>query len=87
MDFMTPPGVDNPRLAGLQKSNHKMLVYHGQADPVFSVNDTIRWYRSLDRNLGGKASSLVRLFTVPGVTHCGGGMGLEKFDALSALVE
>ena len=64
-----------------------MLVYHGQADPVFSVNDTIRWYETLDRNLGGKAGSLVRLFTVPGVTHCGGGVGLEKFDALSALME
>jgi len=87
MDFMTPPGVDDPRLAGLQKSSHKMLVYHGQADPVFSVNDTIHWYETLDRNLGGKAGSLVRLFTVPGVTHCGGGVGLEKFDALSALME
>jgi hypothetical protein len=87
MAFMTPPGVDDPRLAGLQKSSHKMLVYHGQADPVFSVNDTIRWYETLDRNLGGKAGSLVRLFTEPGVTHCGGGVGLEKFDALSALME
>ena len=85
--FMTPPGVDDPRLAGLQRNSHKMLVYHGQSDPVFSVNDTIRWYETLDRNLGGKASSLVRLFTVPGVTHCGGGVGLEKFDALSALVQ
>jgi pimeloyl-ACP methyl ester carboxylesterase len=87
MDFMTPPGVDDPRLVGLQKSAHKMLVYHGQSDPVFSVNDTIRWYETLDRNLGGKASSLVRLFTAPGVTHCGSGVGLERLDALSALVE
>ena len=64
-----------------------MLLYHGQADPVFSVNDTIRWYETLDRNLDGKAASLVRLFTLPGVTHCGGGVGLERFDALSALME
>ena len=86
MDFMTPPGVDNPIMAGLQKSGHKVLIYHGQADPVFSINDTIRWYETLNRNLDGKASASVRLFAVPGVTHCGGGMGLEKFDALSALM-
>lgn len=86
MDFMTPPGVDDPKMAGLQKSGHKMLIYHGQADPVFSINDTIRWYETLNRNLDGKASASVRLFAVPGVTHCGGGVGLEKFDALSALM-
>ena len=87
MEFMAPPDVDDPQQAGLQKSGHKILIYHGQADPVFSLNDTIRWYDSLDRNTRGKANSFARLFAVPGMTHCGGGVSLDKFDALSALVE
>ena len=87
MDFMTPPDVDDPNLAGLRKSGRKMIVYHGQADPVFSLNDTIRWYEALDRNSDGKARSFARLFAVPGMTHCGGGVALDKFDALSALVD
>ena len=87
MDFMTPPDVDDPKLSGLRKSAHKMLVYHGQADPVFSLNDTIRWYGRLDRNADGKADAFARLFAVPGMTHCGGGIALDKFDALSALVD
>jgi feruloyl esterase len=87
MDFMTPPEVDDPKLAALQKAGHKMIIYHGQADPVFSVNDTIRWYGRLNANVQGGAGNSVRLFTVPGATHCGGGVTLDKFDALSALTD
>jgi feruloyl esterase len=27
------------------------------------------------------------VFTIPGVTHCGGGVGLDRFDALEALTD
>ncbi|MGY8681004.1 tannase/feruloyl esterase family alpha/beta hydrolase [Bradyrhizobium sp. UFLA05-153] len=87
MDFMTPPDVDDPKLAGLQKAGRKMLIYHGQADPVFSVNDTIRWYDRLNKNAQGNANNFARLFTMPGGTHCGGGVTLDKFDALTALTD
>jgi pimeloyl-ACP methyl ester carboxylesterase len=87
MEFMTPPDVDNPRLAGFAGTKRRMIVFHGQADPVFSLNDTIRWYEKLDANSGGKAQDFARLFALPGVTHCGGGTGLEQFDALTALTK
>ncbi|MGJ5204624.1 tannase/feruloyl esterase family alpha/beta hydrolase [Bradyrhizobium sp. HKCCYLR20261] len=87
MDFMTPPAVDNPTLPAFQNGARKMLIYHGQADPVFSVNDTIRWYEKLDANVQGKADTFARLFALPGETHCGGGVTLEKFDALGALMD
>jgi pimeloyl-ACP methyl ester carboxylesterase len=87
MDFMTPPDVDDPKLTGLQAAGRKMLIFHGQADPVFSVNDTIRWYGRLSKNAQGHADDFVRLFTIPGGTHCGGGVALDKFDALTALTD
>ena len=87
MDFMTPPDVDEPKLTGLQAAGRKMLIFHGQADPVFSVNDTIRWYDRLNKNVQGHADGFARLFTIPGGTHCGGGVALDKFDALTALTE
>jgi feruloyl esterase len=31
----------------------------GQADPVFSINDTIRWWETLNANLDGKAAQSV----------------------------
>jgi hypothetical protein len=64
-----------------------MIIYHGRADPVFSINDSIRWYEKLNAKANRQARSFVRLFVVPGMTHCGGGVALDKFDALSALVD
>ncbi|WP_293867509.1 tannase/feruloyl esterase family alpha/beta hydrolase [uncultured Alsobacter sp.] len=87
MDFMTPPDVDNPTLSGFAAAGRKMVIFHGQSDPVFSFNSTVRWYEALDRNVGGKAADMTRIFGLPGITHCGGGPGLEKFDALGALVD
>jgi feruloyl esterase len=87
MDFMTPPDVAHPMLDGLRNAGHKLIVFHGQADPVFSLDDTIHWYDRLDADTGGEAAGFARLFALPGVTHCGGGPGLDKFDALGALVD
>jgi feruloyl esterase len=86
MDFMAPPSVDDPKLPAFQNGSRKMLIYHGQSDPVFSINDTIRWYEKLNRNVPGGANGFARLFAIPGNTHCGGGIALEKFDALGALM-
>ena len=87
MEFMTPPDVDDPKLAQFRELGRKMIIYHGQADPVFSIDDTIRWYDKLNANLDGKAEADVRLFAVPGMTHCSDGLALDKFDALTALVD
>jgi feruloyl esterase len=87
MEFMTPPSVDNPTLPAFRNGTRKMLIYHGQADPVFSLDDTIRWYEKLNTNVQGKADTFARLFAIPGETHCGGGPALEKFDALTALMD
>jgi Tannase and feruloyl esterase len=87
VEFMTPPDIDDPRLTAMRQGNRKMVLFHGQADPVFSLNDTTRWYDKLNSNAEGKAADFARLFTLPGVTHCGGGVGLDRLDALTALTE
>lgn len=86
MDFMTPPDVDNPTLRGFEKSGGKMIIYHGQSDPVFSVNDTIKWYEALTANNKGDATNFVRLFLIPNMNHCAGGCATDQFDALTALI-
>ena len=84
MQFMTPPNATD--LSPFKARGGKMIVYHGNSDPVFSVNDTINWYEALNRNHGGKAADFARLFTVPGLNHCQGGPATEQFDMLTALV-
>ncbi|MEZ4607465.1 MAG: tannase/feruloyl esterase family alpha/beta hydrolase [Deinococcales bacterium] len=86
MSFMTPVDVDNPKLEGFKAAGSKMIIYHGQSDGVFSVNDTINWYEALNANYADGADDFVRLFTVPGMNHCVGGPATDQFDALSALM-
>lgn len=87
MSLMTPPDAADPRLAELQKHGGKLIVYHGQADGVFSVNDTIRWYEKLTANSNGDATGFARLFTVPGMNHCSAGPSADQFDMLTALTD
>ena len=77
MTLMTPPDVDNPALTALARRGGKLMVLHGAADPVFSVNDTLRWADRLQRNLGlARANTVARVFSVPGMGHCQGGRPL-----------
>lgn len=84
--FMIPPGSDNPDLKEFKEEGHKMIVFHGNADPVFSVVDTVNWYKKLDQNNGGKASDFSRLYRIPGMPHGAGGPSFDDFDFFSPLV-
>lgn len=83
---MTPPDAADPKLADFKANGGKLLIYQGQSDAVFAVNDMTRWYEQLAANNGGDASSFARLFVVPGMNHCAGGPATDQFDALSALM-
>ena len=84
MAFMTPPNPTN--LSTLKNRGAKMMVYHGVADSIFSVDDTQAWYDGLRAANGGDASDFARFYRVPGMNHCSGGPSTDQFDMLSALV-
>lgn len=86
MEYMTPPDVDNPRLEKFHKNDGKLIIYHGQSDPVFSTVDIVEWYEKLNKNYAGQAQSFARLFVVPGMNHCSGGPATDQFNAFGALV-
>ena len=85
--FMTPPDADNPKLKSMRAAGHKLIVYHGQSDGVFSFNSSVHWWETLDANAGGKAADFARLFAVPGMNHCMAGPATDSFDALGAIVD
>lgn len=76
----------SPDLDGLRARGGKLLVWHGVADPVFSVRDTIAWWDEVHARYRGAEQGFVRLFPVPGLNHCGGGPAAGDFDVLAALV-
>jgi len=62
-------------------------VPHGAADPVFSLEDTLQWYREMDARYHGGAADTARVFPVPGMNHCEGGRATDRYDAFAALVD
>ncbi len=84
MQFATPP--DPTDLSDLRRRGAKVLVYHGVADPIFSIDDTTRWWRGVNRESRGRADEFVRVFPMPGMNHCAGGPATDQADFITPLV-
>lgn len=82
----TDIGARSPDIDTFARRGGRMIVPHGVSDPVFSVNDTLDWWREVDQRAGGKAAQTVRVFPVPGMGHCAGGPATDGIDAFTALV-
>lgn len=76
----------SPDLSAFRTHGGKLIVPHGASDPVFSIADTLAWYREVQAREHGRADSFVRVFPVPGMNHCSGGPATDGFDAFAALV-
>jgi hypothetical protein len=70
-----------------QSRGGKLLMYTGLADPVVSPLDTVAYYESVAKAMGGvdATRAFYRFFPAPGMAHCRGGTGPNTFDALAAL--
>jgi len=84
MAFMSAHSTD---LRKFERRGNKLIVYHGASDPVFSLNDTIRWYQRLNRHTHGAAGRFARLFVMPGMNHCAGGPTTDGTDFLTPIVD
>jgi feruloyl esterase len=68
----------------------KHIFYHGEADPWFSANDTVRYFDAMGAANGDVAAAdqYSRLYLVPGMAHCAGGEEtVDSFDLLTPIVE
>jgi feruloyl esterase len=84
-EFMFSSGTDYRKF---RAKGSKLIVYTGGADPVFSANYHLNWYRRLVARNDGleRTQKFARLFVVPGMNHCGGGPSTSQFDAFAAVV-
>ncbi len=86
IDHGTINAVD-PNLKQFFDRGGKLLLYHGWTDPQISPYASVHYYQSVikalshERDLDGS----LRLFMVPGMNHCWGGEGTDRFDPLAAL--
>jgi feruloyl esterase len=77
----------DPNLRAFEDHGGKMIMYHGWADQAIQPENSVNYYESVVAKMGGsqKTEEFLRLFMVPGMTHCQGGAGPNTFDALTAL--
>jgi feruloyl esterase len=64
----------------------KMIVYNGLSDQGMASSVLADWYDQVLRDNGKSISESVRLFLVPGMTHCDGGQATDQFDMLEAIM-
>jgi len=65
----------------------KLLMYFGWADPALNPRMGVEYYESVRERMGASTPEFFRLFMIPGMFHCGGGVGTSTFDLLGPLVE
>ncbi len=75
----------NPDLRAYKAHGGKLLLYAGWNDTGIPPENTILYYESVLREMGGGQQDWMRLFMVPGMGHCSGGSGPYSFDTLGAL--
>jgi feruloyl esterase len=76
---------DDPDLSAFIGSGGKLLLYHGWNDAAIPAGATLDYHASVRKTLGPVADEQVRLFMIPGVMHCGGGVGPTDFDLLDQM--
>ena len=77
--------ASSPDLAKFKARGGKLLLWHGWADPGPAPENTINYYSHAAKVSGGSQDDWMRLFLMPGVAHCGGGVGPDQADFLGAM--
>jgi feruloyl esterase len=74
-------------LSKFRRSGGKLIMTYGWADQILQPLMGVRYYESVLAKNGQKTMDFVRLFMIPGMSHCGGGVGPDRNDAVTAVID
>jgi feruloyl esterase len=77
----------NPDLSRFKNRGGKLIMTYGWADPVLQPMVGVDYYEQAIAKNGADTPQFFRLFMVPGMGHCAGGVATDRFDAVTALVD
>jgi feruloyl esterase len=77
----------NPDLSMFKKHGGKLLMTHGWADSILQPMASVNYYEQAVAKNGPATSDFFRLFMVPGMAHCGGGIGPDRHDPMTATID
>lgn len=73
--------ANDANLAEFRKLGHKLLYYHGAADPLVPAQNGVDYFERVAKVQKGmeRTEQFFRVFLVPGLYHCAGGPGAAGF--------
>lgn len=88
MDFIRSIlDATDPDLTRFRDAGGKMLMYFGWADTALNPMMGVDYYEDVMAVTGPGTQDFFRLFMVPGMYHCGGGLGVSRADYLGSLMD
>ncbi len=78
--------ANNPDLSKFRKQGGKLLMTYGWADSILQPMMGVNYYEQAVAKNGPQTPEFFRLFMVPGMAHCGGGIGPDRHDAVTAII-
>ncbi len=85
-DWSKKADAKNPDLSKFRKEGGKLLMTYGWADQILQPMMGVKYYEEAVAKNGPTTPDFFRLFMVPGMAHCGGGIGPDRFDSMTAIV-
>ncbi|KAG7109364.1 feruloyl esterase like protein [Verticillium longisporum] len=81
-------GSNNPDLSAFRDAGGKLISWHGTADQLIMINNTIRYREQVEAVMGGAdlVDDFYKFYLAPGVGHCEGEAGATPRKVLDALV-
>jgi hypothetical protein len=79
--------ADNPDLSAFRKRGGKLLMTYGWADAVLMPMMGVNYYERALQTNGPRTREFFRLFMIPGMAHCAGGVGPDRHDPVTAVID
>jgi feruloyl esterase len=73
-------------LSKFRSSGGKLIMTSGWSDQILQPLMGVSYYEAVAAK-NKNAPEFVRLFMMPGVAHCGGGVGPDRHDAVTAVID
>jgi hypothetical protein len=65
----------------------KVLITYGWADAILQPLMGVHYYEKAVEANGPNGTDFMRLFMIPGMAHCAGGLGPDQYDAVTAVID
>ena len=76
----------DPDLQSFRDRGGKLLIYTGWGDIGVNPYLVVDYYERLRERYGAETGEFARLYMIPGMFHCRGGLNVDRFDGMTALI-